>query len=161
PVKKAAVLLRKGGVSLEGLAVVTDATGHFEFSGLSAGAWMAEVHRDGYATLGSFEQAGAKETQWTIKPGADIKDVKLLLTPAGVCTGRVLDTDGEPLADAVVRLSGSGRKKDQRPLPFAQSNDLGEYRLFNVPPGKYIVVVSYEPWRHNFVKPQVSPTAGK
>ena len=163
PVKKAAVLLRKGAAASEGFAVVTDAGGHFEFSGLSPGDWIAEVHRAGYATLGSFEEAGTKETHWTLDPGGVIKDVKLRLTPAGVITGRVLDTDGEPLPSANVRLSPAAAGKDQRQLSFAQTNDLGEYRLFNIVPGKYTVSASYEPeWKQNFLRPVTKvETAGK
>ena len=154
PVKKAAVLLRQGAQTPEGLAVVTDATGHFEFPDLPPGSWIAEVHRDGYATLGSFEEAGAKATRWTLEPGSVIKDVKLSLTPAGVIAGRVFDSDGEPLANASVRLAAAGGKKAQRPMLYVQSNDLGEYRLFNVPPGKYTVAASYEPaWRNDFLRP--------
>jgi len=162
PVKKAAVLLRTGAATSEGLAAVTGATGHFEFAGLPPGNWSAEVHRDGYVTLGSFEEAGAKATRWTLEPGAVIKDVKLRLSPAGVITGRVLDADSEPVANANVRLSAVGGKKDLRQGQFAQTNDLGEYRVFNVPPGKYLVSATYEPeWRLGLMKPVMPETSGK
>jgi hypothetical protein len=161
PVKKAAVTLREAGShETEGLVALTDQAGHFEFPNLPAGSWSAEVQREGYVTLGSFDHGGPKELRWKLEPGAVVKDLTLRLTPTGVITGRVFDTDGEALAGASVSLSVPGAKKPQ-PLPSDRTNDLGEYRLYRVPPGRYIVSATYQPpWRqmgmHLVTRPSAS-----
>lgn len=145
PVRKAAVIIRQRNVQDSGFAAVTDAAGHFEFTGLSAGTWVAEVQRDGYATLGgSLPGTEVKELTWPLAEGAVLKEVALRLAPAGVVTGRVLDTDGEPLASAAVMLTLQGAKPAPHAARYGQTNDLGEYRIYNVIPGRYLVSVSYE-----------------
>jgi hypothetical protein len=145
PVRKAAVIIRQEKVQDLGFAAVTDAAGHFEFTGLAAATWVAEVQRDGYATLGgALGGTDAKDLKWPLAAGAVLKDLTLRLTPAGVVTGRVLDTDGEPLASASVMLTPQGAKPAPQAARYGQTNDLGEYRIYNVAPGRYLVSVNYE-----------------
>ena len=150
PVRKAAVVLREDRSRLaEGFAALTDPSGHFEFSNLAPGNWSAEIHRNGYVTLGSFDDNSVKQLRWKLEPGTVLNGLKFSLTPAGAIAGRVMDVDGEPVAGASIGLSAPGAKKNSRPLPSAQTNDLGEYRLFNIEPGKYTVSADYEPsWHH-------------
>jgi len=153
PVKKAAVIVRSGGEE-GGLAVYTDQAGRFAFTGLASGVWHVQVEKTGYVALGNPRgEAGAKERQWRIAAGAVIKDVTLRLTRAGVVTGRVLDDDGEAVAGASVSLLAPHSKPINGPLPYAQTNDQGEYRLAQISPGKYLVSVTYQPsWQHTNVR---------
>ncbi len=67
-------------------------------------------------------------------------------------TGRVLDADSEPIANAQVQLMKhryQQGKKDLAAVGFAQTNDLGDYRIFGVGPGRYFLNVSY-PQNQNF-----------
>ena len=60
------------------------------------------------------------------------------LTPHGVIAGRVLDEEGEPVANANVQVLRQqymqGRKQMSR-TGGGITNDLGEYRIFGLPPG--------------------------
>ena len=60
-----------------------------------------------------------------------------------VISGRVLDEFGEPVADAMVNAMRSawtaGRRKLQPTGRSAQTNDLGQYRIYGLPPGDYYV----------------------
>jgi hypothetical protein len=66
----------------------------------------------------------------------------LELTPVGVISGKVLGTDGNPLADTVVLAINSGFIGGNREFGVVKrvyANDLGEYRLYDLPPGRYYV----------------------
>lgn len=70
------------------------------------------------------------------------------MTPHGVVTGRIVDEDGDPLPNAQVYLMRPSYNTGKRQLGIsggASSNDMGEYRIFNVTPGKYILSVKYVP----------------
>jgi hypothetical protein len=64
------------------------------------------------------------------------------LTPHGVIAGRVLDEEGDPVPGANVQVSrqvyAQGRKQLSR-AGAASTNDLGEYRVFGLAPGRYFV----------------------
>jgi hypothetical protein len=66
----------------------------------------------------------------------------VLLTPHAVITGKVTDEDGEPVTGADIQVSTlsyfQGRKQLSR-TGGASTNDLGEYRVFGLAPGKYWV----------------------
>src|SRR5712692_10600292 len=152
PIRKAAIVVRQERTLDFGYVALTDEAGHFELTGLPAGSWVGQVQRDGYVTLGSFEGGSTpKELRWRIAPGAVFKDLTFRLTPTGVITGRVLDTDGEPVAGASVALTPQDAKQARGPVVYGQTNDLGEYRLYNVAPGKYLVAATYEPYLHGVV----------
>lgn len=70
----------------------------------------------------------------------------------GAVTGTVVDEFGEPLDGIVVRLWRL-RHEDGRqiaePTPLARRvSDRGHYRLFHVPPGRYLVVAAPEDGQH-------------
>jgi hypothetical protein len=60
-----------------------------------------------------------------------------------VIAGRILDEFGDPVADAVVNAMRSswsnGRRRLQATGRTAQTNDLGQYRIYGLPPGDYYV----------------------
>jgi hypothetical protein len=78
----------------------------------------------------------------TIASGQSIRDLVITMTPTGVITGRVVDEYGDPVADVYVRAS----LKDS--VFETTTNDLGEYRLFGLPPGAYTVSAApyLTPW---------------
>jgi hypothetical protein len=59
--------------------------------------------------------------------------IDVAMTASGVITGRVTDAHGEPVARAFVRATNGKQTYD------APTNDLGEYRIFDLPPGAYVV----------------------
>jgi len=68
-----------------------------------------------------------------------------MLIRTGAISGRVLDSDGEPISGATVQVAPVKQRKGGVPSLNAVTNDRGEYRSFNIPPGKYRIAVSYEP----------------
>ena len=66
------------------------------------------------------------------------------LVPYGSISGSVLDEDGDPIRAMSVaamtwHYTTSGRELQE--VRTASSNDLGEFRIFDVPAGKYFLKV--------------------
>jgi hypothetical protein len=82
----------------------------------------------------------------TLVAGQKLKDITLELTPHAVVTGRVLDEDGQPLANVTIRIlryAYYGGQRQFGPAGTASTNDLGEYRLFGAPAGRYYLSATY------------------
>ena len=83
-----------------------------------------------------------------VTPGGSAT-VNFRLDRGGAITGRVLDHEGDPLVRAQVtavqrrNLSGTWRLTSTGSGSFASTDDLGQYRLYGLPPGDYYVVASY------------------
>lgn len=133
PVPKATVILR--GKQDAGIGSTTSASGVFTFRDLEPGVYQIIVERTGYVIAPESQRKTV-----TVKAGETVSDFKLTMLRAGVISGRVLDTDGEPLALASIQVSP--QRKGARGKTGV-TNDLGEYRVFDVVPGKYRIAASY------------------
>ncbi len=150
PLSKARVtLFRIDGVGRERLTAATDSGGRFTIENIEAGQYRLMASRNRYASAQYGEKSpGAPGTTVTLAPTQHLKDLTIQLLPAAVVTGRVLDEDGEPVPYAqvsVLRYRYIRGKRELVPVGggLNMTNDLGEYRLFGIPPGKYYVSVSY------------------
>jgi hypothetical protein len=120
----------------------TDAQGRYEFKDLPAGRFTLSVSKSGFVTM----QYGQSRP---FEPGRPIElaDAQLLekadvaLPRGSAVSGRILDEFGEPVADASVtamRLQyGSGRRRFMPSGRASTTNDLGQFRVFGLPPGEY------------------------
>jgi len=156
PVRKAAVTLRdvsgieaatpskhppQGKSEREDPAVTTDAEGHFVFEGLAPGSYGLETEHAGFRSQNSG-------IPWLSGSGEPVKlvagdsrtGIVIKLLPLGVITGRVVDEDGDPIRQVNVSAQVSvatpnGRRLE--PRGESETNDLGEYRIFDLEPRKY------------------------
>ncbi len=127
-------------------AASTDASGKFSVRSIEPGQYRISVRRNGYV---SSEQSGRRAltpgSTLTLSTSQTIKGVEARLIPHGVVTGRVLDFDGEPMVSANVQLMRyrytQQGQRELTPVNAAQTNDLGEYRVFGLPPGRYYIGV--------------------
>jgi hypothetical protein len=74
--------------------------------------------------------------------GQHLKEMVFKLTPQGVISGRILDEDGDPLANVEVQCLVYSYQRGKRALvnhAGSSTNDLGEFRLFGLGPGKYVI----------------------
>jgi protocatechuate 3,4-dioxygenase beta subunit len=147
PVKKATVMLQGPG-RLSNYAVVTDASGHFHFDSVEPGNYIAMAYRDGFIPL-----QGSPRTPWS-KPIAvaeeqAVKDVVVKLLPLALVSGHVLDEDGDPVVRAQVQalryVYQQGGARQLNPAGTATTNDLGEYQLLDLEPGRYYFLVAVQP----------------
>jgi protocatechuate 3,4-dioxygenase beta subunit len=141
----------------------------FEFTGLPAGAYRVFASSGQYsaAYLGTaFGSTRPMIPGGMQDPGTPIQlaegqrfDKATIALPRGsVLTGRVSDENGEPMARVQVYTmflpGASGRP--MRTGSSASTDDLGQFRLFGLPPGDYFVVA--EARGPTFVPPNSTPT---
>ncbi|HEX4999391.1 MAG TPA: carboxypeptidase-like regulatory domain-containing protein [Terriglobia bacterium] len=132
------------------LTTTTDRDGRFTFKNMRAGGWCAVATVAGGAyTPAEYMQRSFNGRGATIPvvDGQHVENIDLALAPTGGVSGRVLDGDGEPLAHARVQVLEPFYEGGRRKLYILQSiqaNDLGAYRFFWLPPGRYYVAVTPE-----------------
>jgi len=127
------------------LAKETDDQGNFSFTGLDPGRYNLSAQRTGFL----HQSYGARHyntngTPLVLAQDQHLKNIVFKLSPQSVITGKVLDEDGEPISNVQVRAMRyvyRNGKKQWSPVGNAQSSDIGEYRIANLEPGKYVVSV--------------------
>jgi carboxypeptidase family protein len=80
-----------------------------------------------------------------VTAGQDPEDLVFHLLMTGVISGKIVDTDGDPLRGVGVTATAIPAEKTRRTggaMHDGATNDLGEYRIADLPPGKYIVQAS-------------------
>ena len=156
PLRKATITAYlTDGQNGESVEASTDAAGKFHMDELEAGKYMLNASRNGFVG----QSYGAKSsnrpgTVLAVSPGGTI-EANFKLTPHSVVTGRIVDEDGDAMANVQVHLSRFQWQNGKRMLIPGESgttNDLGEYRIFGVAPGKYYLSATYNPGQWNQVK---------
>lgn len=108
--------------------------------------YQLSAQRPGYVTARyGARSAGGPGAPLTLSAGAELKGLVITMTPQGVISGRITDQAGDPVQGAVVAAARRGYQRGLRtllPAQTAQSNDQGEYRLANLPPGRYYILAS-------------------
>jgi protocatechuate 3,4-dioxygenase beta subunit len=136
--------------SLNFRRATTDENGAFEFSALPADTYRIAASKPGFAlpsppAPGIYASADVEVTV----ADRDVRErVDVTLRPWGSITGHVLDEAGEPVQGALVGLQVARYERGRRRLVVASqtpqrlTDDHGEFRIFAVPPGQYIVGAS-------------------
>ncbi len=128
---------------------VTDAAGRFAVNGIDPGRYRMRVIRNGYVTQ-EYGQRTPNDPGaiLALSPGQDLKDLLFRLLPSGVISGRVQNENGDPLPWVMVSALRATYLRGRRTLSrevAVVTNDLGEYRLFGLRPGRYFVSAIYKP----------------
>ena len=173
PVRRAQV--RISGPDIMPKTAVTDANGAYEFRDLPAGRFSINATKPGYVTM-NFGQTRPYEPGKSIDLiEAQVLDKANITMPRGsAISGRIVDEFGEPVADAQVSALRSawvnGRRRLQPAGRMAQTNDLGQYRIYGLAPGEYYVsatlrgggdVVMMDSVAATFVTRAVSPSGSE
>jgi Carboxypeptidase regulatory-like domain len=148
PVKKVLIELIAENQNAGGdYTAVTAADGSFHIEGILPGRYHLFAERTG---LLEKEKSGDDTVGrvLALTAGQELKDVQIPLQASAVVRGRVTDEDGDPLANAQVNVmrrtfsTGHGRWEQ---AGSERTNDLGEYRVANLPAGNYYVCVNPPP----------------
>ena len=127
------------------LQTTTDERGRFTFDSLDPGTYRVQAQKSGYAV--QFPTPGTPPPpSISVAAGQMSEAPPIALERGGAISGRVLDPSGQPLADARVsamrRISPLATMGSSQLVPAgqsAQTNDLGEFRVFGLPSGTYFV----------------------
>jgi 5-hydroxyisourate hydrolase-like protein (transthyretin family) len=147
PVKRARVMLQSSAVQAGGAqvsrSVVTDGEGRYEAAQLPAGKYTVTVTRTGFVTVSYGQRRPLQaSTPLDVRDGEQLKNIDFRLPRGSVITGHVFDEDGEPIAQVGVRVMRWAFLQGERrltPVGNDQTDDRGEYRVFGLPPGEYVV----------------------
>jgi hypothetical protein len=128
---------------------LTDANGEFEFSSVAAGRYSLAASKGGYVStqLGA-RRPGSAGRPLEIGAGDKIDRAHFALEPGAAIEGRVVDEFGEPMADASVmayRYRTIGGRRQLLPAGrMSRSNDIGQFRIFDLQPGEYYLSARIE-----------------
>jgi len=121
----------------------TDTAGQFEFTGIPAAQMRLTASHAGYFPTSQDHAGSSEPLAFTLQPGQRRDRIELKLAPWSVIEGRVVDERGDPMMDASVQLLQSryegGRRVLTEVLPRRLTDDRGQYRIYGVVPGNYVV----------------------
>jgi len=126
----------------------TDNEGHFSITNLAAGRYILIPLAPAYYAPSEDRRIASGKTV-TIMKGEDIDGIELSLTPGGVITGLVTTAGGSPLIGQEVHPLLTDMRGEQslsllRDISGRwrfKTDDRGVYRIYGLPPGRYVVSV--------------------
>jgi hypothetical protein len=142
PLRRAQVRISAQEIGVK--TALTDSEGRYEFKELPAGRFTVNVSKSGYVPV-QYGQSRPFESGRPIELSdkQDLDRADISMPRGGVISGRILDEFGEPVADAMVTTMrqtwANGRRRLLPGGRQAQTNDLGQFRLYGLPPGEYYV----------------------
>jgi hypothetical protein len=122
----------------------TDPEGRFEFRELPAGRFTLGASKPGFVSLQFGQRRPFEQGRPIELADKQVQDrIDFRLPRGGVVSGRVVDEFGDPVADAQVAAMQlrymNGRRRPVSAGRPAQTNDLGQFRIWGLPPGEYVV----------------------
>jgi len=143
---------------------MTDAQGRYEFRDLPAGRYSLSASKPAYVGL-QYGQRRPYEsgTGIVLRDRETLTGVDMALPRGSVIVGRITDEFNEPMTQAEVQAQRSVYTPDgQRRLAVAGSattDDRGEFRIYGLMPGEYVVSGSVRNSPPPFFVPGSSPAA--
>lgn len=142
---RVAVTIRAGAQ----FQTTTDQDGRYMFTGLEPGPYRISVERVGYVTPASDQLPPL-----VVAAGKTLAAYTIALQRTAVIAGRILDPFGEPLQDVSVRAirrgaagaGASGQHPGDLLTQGVRTNDLGEFRVFGLAPGDYLLLAAPQPF---------------
>ena len=160
PLRKAQVRIMASDIP-ENRMVSTNESGAYEFKDVRAGRYTVMASKGSYVNMSYGQQRPTDSAKpLEILDHQTVERLDLMLPRGGVITGRVVDEFGEPAPEIQVATERFQVVQGQRRLFPAgrpvMTNDVGEFRLFGIPPGQYYLSAT---WRNtNGFNPNGSPS---
>jgi len=156
PIVKAVLTLRDVSAryddSKSSQTTTTDTAGRYEIHDVAAGEYDLRANKPGYLSADYAVGTGKhrRSTNIAVTDGKDFTGMDLAMKRGGVISGRVLNEDGEPFPEVQVTAYHYGRMErggKPRLLPWSrpvQTDDRGEYRIFDLDPAQYYVACAIQ-----------------
>lgn len=145
PVRRASLRLTMVPPGRGSWTAISDGSGAFEFPDLPAGRFALSASKGGYVTAGPGQSPGEASRRIATTGGGTVDLPPIRLPRGGVITGRILDEYGDTVPEITVQafraeyISGVRRLSSAR---SAQTNDIGQFRIYGLQPGTYYVAAS-------------------
>ena len=137
PIRKVNVQLLGQSEGAQGTySMLTGTDGGFAFDGMSPGPYLVMLQKAGYVQITNVEK------RLILEAGQSL-NVVFRMQAAGIIVGKIVDPEGDPIAQVGVSASIEGRRSVMARGSNggnATTNDLGEYRISDLRPGKYLVL---------------------
>jgi hypothetical protein len=142
--------------------VLTDADGRFAFAAVSAGEWTLAVEKAPY-TPTQHPRAGrtlrTSRRPLLVTDGAVVDNITIPMHTVSAIAGRVLDSHGDPVDYATVRVLRPGGPSGLHAVSSASPNEFGEFRAGRLAPGSYLLqAVPYDRGPERAADTQPLPT---
>jgi protocatechuate 3,4-dioxygenase beta subunit len=135
------------------LTAKSNPEGEYELKEVKPGRYHLRANRNGYVSQAygqkSPDSGMSQGTLLMVRAGETLGQVDFKLIRGGVIEGRIVDPDGEPVAQAQVmveRYMTHEGKRNLRPMGGGSTDDRGQFRLFDIAPGKYFVSARFRNW---------------
>jgi Carboxypeptidase regulatory-like domain len=145
PLKKAIIeLIAENQEEGGNYTATSNQEGHFNIPGIQPGRYRMFVERPGYLEVDE-KRRRSLGIVLSFEAGQELKNQKLHMLAAAVITGRVFDEDGDPMPGVEVRARRFGAGHAKFEGPGRETDDLGEFRIGGLMPGKYYLSASPPP----------------
>lgn len=117
---------------------ITDQAGQFKVENVEPGEYTVQLERSGYAA----DAKTKRDKTIKVVAGQDMKDLVFQMLAAAVISGKIVDLEGDPVPNVdvtAIASTGVAATRSAGGLARGATNDLGEYRIADLSPGKYIV----------------------
>jgi hypothetical protein len=123
----------------------TGADGNFHVDGVEPGRYRIFFERAGFVAV---NERGSKAdiNIFTVKSGQALENLTFRMLPTAVISGRITDEDGDSMPDVrvVAQMEKPGKVKHEI-AGATGTNDLGEFRLSGLFPGRYTIAAMPPP----------------
>lgn len=139
----ATMVINSDELASQQITVITDANGHFRFPGLTPGDYSITVHKGGFHGFRGPNGHTWQEFLTVSVPSGDSgPDLVMAMQPGAVISGKVTDENGQVMANVQVsalKWIYVNHRRQLRPMGMATTDDNGNYRIFSLEPGHYLV----------------------
>jgi 5-hydroxyisourate hydrolase-like protein (transthyretin family) len=139
--RKVSLTLRPNGRGGGNYATTSAADGSFRFPSVDQGSYALIGERTGYVRE-TLSAPSGQTVPIEVVSEKNTSGIELKMTPQSVIAGHVFDEDGDPVQSVNVEVWRYAYPRGRKQLTQTQNgttNDLGEFRIANLAPGRYYV----------------------